>query len=223
MAGRGDALATHKTTINVLLFIVIILSSSLVLSIYGLLTSRDNFTISIPPNLQNGAIVNVDEFNLGVVHAFAYNTFREVNRWENDGFIDYGAKIDELAPRFTEPYYEYLKKDMNRKNALGQLKDRTRYALETRGTLYDHELDEDAVTVVNGSTWIVNVEVDIVERIADFEIKTRSTRYPLLVRRGNISPEKNIWGLLIDGYPEGQAPEVLEGDVEETDESATAN
>lgn len=211
MAARNDALASHKTTINILLFIVIVLSGSLVLSVYGLITTRDNFTISIPPSLQNGAIVNIDDFDLGVVHAFAYNTFRELNRWERDGFVDYGNKIDELAPRFTAEYYETLKKDMNDKNERGELKNRTRYALELGSTLlYDKAADQESVTVLDRSTWIVNVEVEIVERIADFEIKARTASYPLVVRRGNISPEKNIWGLLIDGYPKGQRPEVVE-------------
>ncbi len=211
MTRRGDASAIQLSTINTLKLVIVILAALLVFTTYGLVTTRDNFTISIPPNLQHGAVVNVDEFDIAVVHAFASVTFREIHRWENDGVVDYGQKIDEMAPRLTAEYYEALKKDMNQKNADGELKNRTRYALEIDGT-YTNDGFDAFVTVIDERTWVVDVNVTIVERIEDFEVKNRNITYPLIVRRGNLSPEKNVWGLVLDGYPHGRSPQLIVAD-----------
>ncbi|PID63415.1 MAG: hypothetical protein CSB44_01995 [Gammaproteobacteria bacterium] len=219
MSRRSDFIVQQKTTINVLIFALLVMTTLLVYAMYIIATTRDNFTITIPPNMSSGAIVNVDEFNKSTVHAFAINTFRELNRWEDDGYVDYGRKIEALAPRFTAEFYEWLKEDMNRRNEEGELADRTRYTLELDGA-HHRDLDE-IVEVVDDSTWIVNVKITIVESIGGFEIKNRKVSYPLLVRRGNLSPTPDAgnWGLLLDGYPEGRVPEVIEDEQSESVQS----
>ena len=218
MNKRGDANAMKQTTINMLFFVVVILAALLVFTTYGIVTTRDNFTISIPPDIKNGAIVNVDEFDTGVVYGFASATFRELHRWENNGYVDYPRKIDELSSRFTAEYYEDLKKDMNRKNEEGELEGRSRYALELDEN-YSYTPGSDLVEVIDKGTWIVDVKIILVERVGDFEVKNRKLSYPLVVRRGNISPEKNIWGLLLDGYPKGRFPEEIPDEPEESTET----
>jgi hypothetical protein len=57
---------------------------------------------------------------------------------------------------------------------------------------------------LSDGSWIVTVNLEIVERVSSMEAKRVAITYPMRVVRMNISPDKNIWGLAVDGYPEGQ-------------------
>lgn len=174
---------------------------------YGWQTAPRDLRISVPPDLRDGAIVRPDEYDAATVFAFAMATFRELNRWEENGVEDYGKKIQGLQARLTPTFREYLIRDMNIKHKKGELKDRVRYALEIPGnSLYRPDLVR---TLADGS-WIVDVNLEIVERVASMEAKRRQINYPLRVVRMNISPEQNMWGLALDGYPQDARPTTID-------------
>lgn len=204
MTRRGDAIAAKQSMINLLIFVVVVLACALMVSILALATSRNDFTVSLPPDMRNGAIVNVDEFNTSVVHAFASSTFATLNRWDNDGLVDYAERIEDLSPRFTRSFADYLIADMNFRNEEDELVDRVREI----NVLYDGGIEQavqDSVEVIDNDNWLVTLKVRIKESIADWSVKNDVFVYTLIVRRGNTDPE-NRWGLLIDGYPEDRLP-----------------
>ena len=203
MTKRNDALAAKESMINVLLGVTLMLLLTILFLGYGLVTGRDTFRVNIPADLRNGAVVNIDEYNVAKVYAFANVVFRSLNRWENNGFTDYGKRIDELAPYLSNDYYAFLQADMNFKHSESELENRTRYAIETGN---DNDNYEDVVRVINDDAWVVSLTVRLVEYIGDFETKNRTITYPLIIRRGNIDPINNVWGLVIDGYPKGEKP-----------------
>lgn len=174
---------------------------------YGWQTSPQNLRISIPPNLSSGAIVKPGEFHKANVYAFALSTFREINRWEENGTIDYGKKILEMQHRLTPTYREFLVLDMNIKQEKGELKNRSRYALEVSGM---SQFQPEYVNTIHEGKWEVVLHLEIVERVASLESKRIQIKYPMTVVQMNISPEKNIWGLALDGYPVDKRPERID-------------
>ena len=68
---------------------------------------------------------------------------------------------------------------------------------------------------LSNDSWLVWLDLQIVERTGSMEAKRTTVRYPFKVVRLNISPEKNIWGLAIDGYANNLEPITLsEKDLE---------
>lgn len=197
----------RKAHINTLYFFIFVLLMACGALWYGWQTSPQNLRISIPPDLRDGAIVKPDEYQAATVFAFALNTLREIYRWEENGVVDYGKKIQTMQHRLSPAYREFLIRDMNIKNKAGELKDRVRYALELPGhSLYRPEF----VQTQSDGTWVVTINIEIVERVASMEAKRVPISYPIRVVRMNISPERNIWGLALDGYPAGRRPEEID-------------
>lgn len=166
---------------------------------YGWYKSPENLKIDIPPNLRHGAIVKPGDYYAATVEAFATMIFRDVNRWYQNGYKDYGQNIFDNQAYLTPRYREWLLKDMEQKAKAGELKDRVRFMLETESS-GNSELN---VEGFDDGSWLVHLKLVVVERIAGTEVKRVGVHYPIRVVRLNISPKKNAWGLALDGYPEG--------------------
>lgn len=198
----------HIATLYLFIVIMFIVSAGLW---DGWKTASQNIRVTIPPDPRTGVTVDANTFHPAFVFDFAMMTMRTLYRWENTGEKDYGKKIENLQYRFTPAYHEYLKRDMNIKYENGELKDRTRFTMEIPGSsLYQDHL----VTVLQDGSWIVTINLEIVERVASIEAKRVKISYPLHVMRMNIDPELNVYGLAINGYPSGQRPfELLPKDL----------
>ncbi|MDC0434759.1 DUF2895 family protein [bacterium] len=206
MSRRDDNTATYVTVVNSVAFALITCVAGLVFAVYGLVTTRDNFTITIPPNLSNGAVVDPDDFDLAFVEQFATRQMRDLFHWQNDGAVDYGANIDNLAPMMSTEFHESLIIDMNERVEKGEIQERTRYSIE----IPDPDI-EYRVQLLEKNTWFVPVAINIVERVGGMEIKNRPMMYPMIVRRYN-SGQNNPYGVILDGYAEGMAPVVIGDD-----------
>jgi len=173
---------------------------------YGWKTAPEDIRVSLPPDRRDGAIVRPGHMEAATVFNFAMSTMRELQRWEENGAIDYGKKIYERQAYLTPCFREFLIADMNARNAAGELTERVRYALELPdSTLYR----EDLVEVIDAGSWVVTANLEIVERVASTDVKDVAIAYPLHVVRMNIAPEQNEWGLALDCYLDGRRPEEI--------------
>lgn len=162
--------------------------------------------LHIPPDLRSGAVVRPGEIHAANVYQYVNATMRALYRWEDNGEIDYGKRIKELEYRFTQEYKEQLIDELNSKQTRGELRNRSRYVLERPGF---EVYRPDFVVSYEDDSWLVWLDLEIVERTGRVEAKRTTVRYPLRVVRLNISPEKNAWGLAIDGYQTGLEPRTL--------------
>jgi len=173
---------------------------------YGWYQSPRHLRVDIPPNLRHGAIVKPGEYQVATVEAFANMIFKDLNRWHEDGFSDYGNNIYENQSYLTPRYREWLLRDMNEKATAGELRQRERFTLSIK----DETEPGENVDVFDDGSWLVNLKVIVVERINGQEVKRVGVHYPLRVVRMDISPKKNVWGLALDGYPRGMVERRLE-------------
>ncbi len=207
LASERVALQQHIHFLYFALMVLLVMCCALW---YGWQSAPDNLTVNIPPDLRHGAVVKPGEYAAATIQAFTFSTFREVNRWEEDGARDYGEKIFAAQAYLTPRYRQWLVDDMNDRAGNGELQGRSRYMLELEGADYS---EENVESLADGS-WLVHLRVMVVEDLGNIEVKRVAVHYPLRVVRMNISPQKNIWGLAIDGYPPGME-EALIDDPEE--------
>ncbi len=203
-AGREDAL---KGQIQLLACVLTFSALANVAMWYGWQQAPKDIRINIPPSLRHGAVVRPDEHFAANVESFAISTFRQLNRWDENGTKDYGQNIFDAQVYLTPRYREWLLTDMESKAQAGELRDRTRYTLE----LDDLSTFGENTQQFDDGSWLVNVRLMIVERIAGVEAKRVGVHYPIRVVRMNVSPLKNPWGLALDGYPDGMQESRIEG------------
>lgn len=207
MSRYANALDAEKSKSRVLLFVVFLMALMNAGLWYGWKSAPKHLLVTIPPDLRHGAIMKPGSYEAANVYAFAYQTFRELHHWPENGAQDYARKIFEQQAYLTPRYRDILIRDMNVKNDMGELEERVRWTLDHDATLTYQ--DEDVEPLPDGS-WLCHIRLTVVEAIAGEEIKRVSIHYPLRVVKMNISPKQNIWGLALDGYPKGQFEQRIE-------------
>ena len=215
MARTPNIINSQRSHLASLYVVIVVLACISFYAMAGWKSAPKDIRIHIPPDLRTGAVVRIDEIQAANIYAFVNSTMRAVYRWEENGTVDFGKRIRELEYRFTQEFKEQLLSELNRKEVRGELRNRARYVLERPG--FEVYRDEYVVSYPDDS-WLVWLDLEIVERTANVEAKRTTVRYPFRVVRVNISPEKNAWGLAIDGYQDGKLPrtlseEELEGDI----------
>ena len=215
MARTPNIINSQRSHLASLYVVIVVLACISFYAMAGWKSAPKDIRIHIPPDLRSGAVVRIDEIQAANIYAFANSTMRAVYRWEESGEVDFGKRIRELEYRFTQEYKEQLLSELNSKQVRGELRHRARYVLERPG--FEVYRDEYVVAYPDDS-WLVWLDLEIVERTANVEAKRTTVRYPFRVVRVNISPEKNAWGLAIDGYQDGKRPrtlseEELEGEI----------
>jgi len=195
-----DAQTAKQAHIRSLYLVIVFLMMANMGLWFGWKQSPQYMRISIPPDLRAGAIVRPDEFQAAQVFAFARMYQLALNRWEEDGAVDFKKRVEELQAYLTPSYRESLGTVMLNKMQRGELKGRTRYAMPLE---HYNEYHADHVETLDDGSWIVHVEMEIVEKVAGLEAKRVRIHYPLSVTRINIDPAKNIWGLALNGIAKG--------------------
>jgi len=163
-----------------------------------------DLVIHVPPDLRSGAVMAVDEVPPAQVYAFAFYIFQQLNRWPEDGAVDYGRAIFSVSPYLTPKYREALIADLELKGRNGELAYRVRGVQEIAG----HGYQERRVDIPKQGVWVVWLDLELSESVKGMTVKKTAIRYPLRVMRYAVDLEANPWGLALDGF-EGEGPRRL--------------
>jgi len=147
--------------------------------------------VYVPPNLTQGVVTRFDEVPAPVVYTFAHYIFQQLNRWQNDGEVDYPKQLYRLQGFLTPSCIEAFREDMNQKRRLGELRSRARMMEEVSGQGYQRQ----RVFQETEDRWRVWLDVQLTETIAHHEVKNVYLRYELTVVRFDVDKEVNPWGL----------------------------
>jgi len=156
-----------------------------------LATLPKEFECHIPPDLSQGGMVKVNEFQKHEVYAFAYKIYQQLYRCESDCSVEFGKNIRK---------YGYFLTDNFRPKLLSK-------ATELEG--YNHRrvrsvtefgiFSEDKVVSLGNNVWIVYLDVEEKEHIGGKQVRNAVMRYPLVITKFDVDRERNPWRLGIDG------------------------
>ncbi|GAB6040906.1 PFL_4703 family integrating conjugative element protein [Endothiovibrio diazotrophicus] len=179
----------HVATLRVVAGgLALLLALSLFLNTYLTRTQ----TVSLPPDLRNGATRELGRTYPHDAWAFALVVWQQLYHWGEDGRREYAANIRTLAPYLTERCQRTLREDHGERLAAGELQGRTR-ALQQLSA-YAPE----AVTPVGGGTWRVTLEFRVRDTVNGVPIKEPVIRYPIRVVERAEDSERNPWNLQVD-------------------------
>lgn len=150
-----------------------------------------------------GVMQNISVYN------FAERTFQGLHRWKYDGSKEYTKNIKEFGYVITPYYKAFLrrdekrkrgKKEKNGKEVSSELNKRTRMMLPLL-----NGWDSDRVKVIGikdgkPNTWIVFLDMELIEHYKGEEMKHLYLRYPLRVVLDLSDQINNPWFLQLDGY-----------------------
>lgn len=186
---------------------------------FSLVKAQENVVVHLPPDLRAGARLESGEVHPANVYAFAFYIFQQLNRWPDNGADDFGKAIYSLSAYLTPNYRATLQKELELKGRRGELIHRVRGMQERPG----HRFDEMRVQILNDSTWVVWLDLELQESVKGMSIKRTSIRYPIRVVRYAVDPEKNPWQLALDGFTD-EGPRRLEAaDLNEPEDSEDPN
>ncbi len=183
---------------------------------FGWSQAPSRITVHLPPDLRSGATFAINEIPTASVYAFTYYIFQQLNRWPEDGAQDYGRAIFRVSAYLTPQYRAWLIADMEHKARQGELSYRVRGLQEYPGRAYS----EERVEVLNRESWIVWLDVDLVESVKGMTVKQTAIRYPLRVVRQAVDLEANPWGLALDNYGPTGPQRLSEADLKRPFEGA---
>ena len=163
---------------------------------YGWSQAPTRLTVHVPPDLRAGETLAPGEVPSASVYTFAFYVFQQLNRWPEDGAKDYGRAIYRIAPYLTPRYRAELLADLDEKGRRGELAHRVRGVQELPG----HGYREYRVDPLGGGSWLVWLDLELVETVQGMTVKRTPIRYPVRVVRYAVDLEANPWGLALDGY-----------------------
>ena len=188
-----DQQSAHIATLRAL--IVALLALNAVLS-YGWYTAPRDLTVHIPPDLRSGSIRSVGDVPPQSVYAFGFYIFQQLNHWPVDGEKDYWNRIHSLTAYLTPEFVDELKADFEAKKTRHELQSRQRSVNEVPGRAYETS----RVKIESSDSWIVYLDLQVIETVGGQTIKNTALRYPLKIVRYDVNPELNPFGLALAGF-----------------------
>ncbi len=188
-----DNVRAHVRSLQVIIGILVLVVAGLC---FGWSQAPRRITVHLPPDLRGGTTFALNEIPSASVYAFTYYIFQQLNRWPDDGAQDYGRAIFRVSAYLTPRYRAWLIADMEQKARQGELSYRVRGIQEYPGRGYS----EARVEILDRDTWIVWLDLDLVESVKGMTVKQTAIRYPLRVVRQAVDLEANPWGLALDNY-----------------------
>jgi integrating conjugative element protein (TIGR03746 family) len=178
---------------------------------YGWSQAPKQLTVHVPPDLRAGVTLAAGEVPPPSVYAFAFYIFQQLNRWPDDGAKDYGSAIFRIAPYLTPRYRADLLAELEDKGRRGELAYRDRGVQEIPG----HGYQEHRVDPLGNGSWIVWLDLELLESVKGMTVKRTLIRYPLRVVRYAVDLDANPWGLALDGYGAEGPRRLTESEIEE--------
>ena len=197
----------NKAALRIMATIIFVMMGLLFYQMQIASTAMDHIKIDIPPDLSKGATIRPGQKQHTSIYDFTSRFMQQLQHWRYDGSKEYEENIDTYSDYFTPAYKAFLHRDYERRAKDGELSGRTR-------TLYPllSAWDDDRVKVLSKSgglenSWVVLLDMELVETYKGEEIKRKYLRYPIRIVRYDVDIKTNPWGLAIDGYAE--EPKVL--------------
>lgn len=163
---------------------------------YSLKTTVNELTLHIPPSLSNGLSFSAGEVPLPNVYTFSHFLFLTLNTWDEDGSEEAPQLYTNYRQFLTDDFKAYLDEVHAIRTKSGETTGRSRTVREAIQKGYDPS----KVVKVTDTKWIVKLDMLIIEKIGDTEIKRVAVRYPVVVIMDNTDPENNPWGFKFAGY-----------------------
>lgn len=183
----------HIQSLRIVIFILLFIVSALG---FGLYSVPKNLTIHNPPDLRSGSTRAWWEIPNPNVYGFAFYIFQQLNSWPVNGEVDYKKNIEALRSYLTPSCYQFLLKDYDNRNVLGELRERVRGVYEMPGRGFS----ESRVKINSQDNWDVTLDLYTDEYYKDEPVKRVLVRYPLNVVRFDVNPEQNPWGMALNCY-----------------------
>jgi len=184
----------EKQKVRLLSRIVFLSFLVMIIQTISLAGIQKDFTIHIPPDLRSGITKNIKDIDEYNVYLFAQYLLQQLNNWETNGAVDFPNQVNKLSAFLTPSYQQTLKSHII-ENLNGELRNRVRLFKPISGSSFD----ENDVEVV-GDSWIIWLDVNIVETVHGLPVKTMMLRYPIKVVRYDTNREGNPWQLALDGH-----------------------
>ncbi len=201
MSYRLWHLAAHHTTIiRYQRYGLLLLAAVGLLLMVGWGSAPNRLSVYLPPDLSAGITQDVTHIPPAYVYSFAYQLWQELNYWpsaskQDNGHWAYQNNLDTYRPYLSADFYTHLQQDANAQ-ARAQKLARTRSLQPLQGATFARE----AITPVNATTWIVQLDLHLIERANGITVKDTQVRYPLMVTRTHISHQHNPYGLALSGF-----------------------
>ena len=188
-----DEQSAHVTTLRAV--VTALLGLNVVLA-YGWYRAPTQLIVHQPPDLRSGSTRPAAEVPAHSVYAFAFYVFQQLNRWAVDGEQDYRNRLHNFAAYLTPEFAEVLKADFDAKRARRELQGRVRAVQEVPG----HGYAPNRVDIESPDSWVVHLDLQILESVHGETIKNTAVAYPLRVVRYDVDPMQNPFGLALAGY-----------------------
>ena len=180
------------------------LAGLLLLSLFltwALLRAQGVQKVEIPPDVRNGAVVQLGQTQPFTAYDFAYVVWQQLNLWREDGATDYRTNLGMMRPYLTPACYAELDADRRERASHGELQFRTRSLQPVGPSAYLPA----RVRVLGPDAWEVTLDFLVSEQVRGQTIKDAPVRYRLQVVTWDRDTEQNPWGLALDCFT--QPPE----------------
>jgi integrating conjugative element protein (TIGR03746 family) len=163
---------------------------------WGWYSAPKELVVHVPPDLRSGSTRKLSEIPSQSVYAFAFYLFQQLNRWAVNGEEDYGNRIHNFSAYLTPEFAETLSADFTTKQAQRELQNRQRALYEVPGRVYAPS----RVKIESPDSWVVYLDLQVIETYRGETVKNTAVRYPLRVVRYDVDPEQNPFGLALAGF-----------------------
>ena len=163
-------------------------------------------TVHLPADLTEAVTLRAEEVPPTAVYSFAAYIFQVLQHWEEDGNKNYPENIYSLQNFTTPKYQAWLLNDFEQRSTRGETRGRRRIATPIPGQGYTST----SVRQLSAGSWLVVLNYETTEYQNGVEVKRAQISWPLRVVRYDVDREANPWGLALDGFQPGMAPERLD-------------
>ena len=161
----------------------------------GWMSAPSRLRIFIPPDMSSAVTQKADSIAAPSVYSFAYQVWRSINEWPQNGGDDYKLNIRTYWYYLSPQFQSDLLQDQTDLQASGQLQ-RQRYVQGVAGAAYDPA----NVKQLNKDTWEVDLKMRLTEYANHQIVKDVEIIYPLKVTRMDIAERLNPYGLVLAGF-----------------------
>jgi integrating conjugative element protein (TIGR03746 family) len=176
---------------------------------FALKTTVNDLTVHIPPRLERGATLAAGEVPKPNVYSFSYYLFQTLSTWEKDGSLEAPAIYNQYRQFLTDNFKKQLLQIHEIRTRAGETKGRSRTVREVIQKGYDSS----KVVKITDTKWVVKLDMLIVEKIGDAEIKRVAVRYPVIVILDDTDPENNPWGFKFAGFDSEPKKILIKGEI----------